>query len=459
MNILLIVIDSLRARSLLPAGSGAAASAPFFADLDRSSVSFRRAYAAECWTLPSHVSMFTGLLPSEHGAHFQTMGYSGEAPTLAELLSEAGFHTEVVSRNFMFDATMPGVTRGFQQNTQPLARLRALHPFALILTLTKPRNRRLMKSTGFFHPRHRESRQFLARYSRALLPADELVLTHLIEQMQRLRSRRKPYFLFANLYDVHWPYPPSEHSVLERWSSCQGWWQNLRFPLVLPAIGSHGYLREGFRLSESSRRMLLGRYHRAVALMGRKLGRFYAGALGLGLFEDTLLVITSDHGEAFGEHGLYLHDGSLYDVHLHVPLWVRHPECSPQTVEDVVSTRDLFGLMRAAALNQGLKGTILDAGYRAAHPIALAEHFYYPRVPDMLPRYRQNIAGAVSRSYKIIVRREGVEGYAAAADAEEIMPHRTTVGGFEAECCSAGLPADAASSAARHLRAWSAEHS
>jgi arylsulfatase A-like enzyme len=70
MNVLLLVVDSLRLRSLF--GDGGART-PFLARLGEEAVYFRRGYATECWTLPSHASMFTGLLPSEHGAHFQTM--------------------------------------------------------------------------------------------------------------------------------------------------------------------------------------------------------------------------------------------------------------------------------------------------------------------------------------------------------------------------------------------------
>src|SRR5262245_18811809 len=100
LNILFLVVDSLRAASL--AKTGAHPRTPFFDRLDDEMVSFRRAYAAECWTLPSHVSMFTGLLPSVHGAHFQHMGYTGSSPTIAEIVAEKGYHTEVVTRNFMF---------------------------------------------------------------------------------------------------------------------------------------------------------------------------------------------------------------------------------------------------------------------------------------------------------------------------------------------------------------------
>src|SRR5207302_9258326 len=99
-----------------------------------------------------------------------------------------------------------------------------LHPFNWILALTKPRSRRLIRTTGFFHPRHRGNREFLMRYSRSMVPADRLSLDHLVRRLRELRNRggRTPFFLFCNLYDVHWPYPPSPNSVLSPFSSLQG---------------------------------------------------------------------------------------------------------------------------------------------------------------------------------------------------------------------------------------------
>ena len=68
---------------------------------------------------------------------------------------------------------------------------------------------------------------------------------------------------------------------------------------------------------------------RSLPLLGRgKVRDIYA------VGDDKLLIVTSDHGEAFGEHGLYLHDASVYDTHLHVPLWVRHPERPPEVVNE-----------------------------------------------------------------------------------------------------------------------------
>jgi arylsulfatase len=131
--------------------------------------------------------------------------------------------------------------------------------------------------------------------------------------------------------------------------------------------------------------MLRERYDRAIELMDAKLAVFYEAAHASRLFDDTLLIVTSDHGEAFGEHDLYLHDASVYDTHLHVPLWIHHPQLAPELVDDVVSMRELFTVMLTAVNQRSVRETILAADYRAARPIAVAEHFFYPHCADAAP--------------------------------------------------------------------------
>jgi len=454
VNVVLLVIDSLRAASLHGAANGPRT--PFLDALAQRCVTFRHAYATECWTLPSHCSMFTGLLPSEHGAHFHTMAYTGSAPTIAELLCAAGHSTEIVTRNFIFDGTIPGITRGFQARTQLLSDAGATNPFALFLAAAKPRFRRHVRATGFFHPRHRESRAFLATFARAMLPADRRSLGHVLERMETQRRRGQPYFIFANLYDVHAPYPPTPRSILRPFTSASGAFENLLFPYFMSALGAHTYLRPDFHLSDVGRRMLLSRYHRAIELMDTKLAEFWNGACGARLLDDTLLIVTSDHGEAFGEHDLYLHDASVYDTHLHVPLWIHHPELAPVRVDDVVSTRDLFGLMRAAGLGAGLRGTILDAAYRATQPVALAEHFHYRHLNGVQPRYRQDIAAVIAgpARRKVILRRDGAASYDLQRDPDEAFPANGAAADFMSACRRDGVSALALAQVNQHVQRW-----
>lgn len=453
MNVLLLVVDSLRACALA-ARAGVRPLTPFLDRLGRESIQFRRAYATECWTLPTHASMFTGLLPSQHGAHFQTMGYAGSAPTIAELLAAAGYHTEVVTRNFIFDGTIPGITRGFQHNTRLLSEISRVNPFALFLALAKPRFRRHIRETGFFHPFQKDNRRFLSTFARSLMPADGRVLDYTLARMTELRRARRPYFLFCNLYDVHAPYPPSRRSILRSFRTVDGWIENLMFPKVMASLGAHTYLRPGFALSARGRLMLRDRYHRAIELMDEKLADFYRAAAAAKLFDDTLVILTSDHGEAFGEHGLYLHDASAYNTHLHVPLWVQHPQRPAALIDDVISTRDLFGLMHSAARGTSGAHTVLDADFRAGHLIALAEHFHYPHLADAHPRYRQNLAAAIGDGVKVILRGGAVEQYDLARDADEVAPQTGSVADFARRCEQAVGGGPALDGAIAHLRWW-----
>jgi arylsulfatase A-like enzyme len=406
MNVVLLVIDSLRADVVSPDTPGRPRT-PFLDEFSKRTLHFRRAYATECWTLPSHASLFTGLLPSEHGAHFQSMAYLKPHPTVAERLSEAGYHTELITRCPIFDGTLPGITRGFQKLTRKLASPGRWNPAALVLALTKPRLRRQIRETGFFHPDQVRNAAFVQEFARSLFPADALVLGHALERMEDLRLEGRPYFLFCNLFDVHAPYCPVDDSLLAPVRSPAHLVEAFHTLDALARVGRHEYLREGFRMRERGRLALWHRYQRAVERMDAKLARFHEQAAQAGLWDDTLLVVASDHGEAFGEHDLYFHDASVYETHLHVPLWVQHPERSARQVDDVVSLRHLGELLfSAAARPETTGGTILDPGFREQHPVALAEHFHYPHVPNVQARYQRNLAAAIGAERKVIVRGE-----------------------------------------------------
>lgn len=452
MNVLLIVIDSLRARSLRCADAGGPRT-PFFDRLDAEAVCFRQAFATECWTLPSHMSMFTGLIPSRHGAHFQSMAYRSPHPTIAELLAGAGYRTEIVTRNPQFDGTSPGVTRGFATNTRVLGNAGAMQlPLAMVFAAQKPRLRRMVAAGGWYSLLQRQNADFLSAMARVAVPADHLVLDHVLERMAEHRRRNRRFFMFANLFDVHSPYGGTLRSFFSPIGTLDGWRENLAMR-DLCRIQSHEYLRPGFQLSSWSRDALLRRYHRGIEFMSEKLGAFLAAARAAGLMDDTLLILTADHGEAFGEHELFYHDASVYNAHLHVPLWICHPDLGPQAVDETVSTRDLFFLMRSVGLGSGIAGTLLDGKGRTMGA-ALSEHFHYPRVARMLPKYAQNIASAIVGRRKIIVRREGLEYYDLAADPDERHPERVSIAAFEEACRRDGAAAPAIRMASYHLRRW-----
>jgi len=417
MNVLLMVVDSLRSASLGVAGGPRT---PFLDRLGDRWHCFSRAYSTECWTLPSHISMFTGLMPSDHGAHFGSMGYYGSALTLAEHLAKAGYLTEIVTRNPVFDPSMPGVLRGFKHRTSLNASRSAFSPGPILLALTKPRLRRQIRETGFFHPDQAENARFVMDFARRMIPADSLSLSYLLDRIQELQRRSEPFFLFCNLFDVHAPYSPVEDSILEPMRSFGNLRRNGMALRALALTGRHQYLQEGFGMPKEGQRLLLERYHRAIELMDQRLDRFFREAEGL--LGNTLVILCGDHGEAFGEHELYLHDASVFETNLHVPLWIRYPGLPGEPVKDLVSLRSLFELSMRASSGNGTRGTILDAEYRERNPVVLAEHFYYSRLPRMREQFRHNLAAAISERAKVICRGSKWEHYDLDEDPGEAHP-------------------------------------
>ncbi len=400
MDVLFLVVDSLRAH---PFADGRVAHTPFLDSLSRRGVWFERAYATECWTLPSHVSMFTGLMPSEHGAHFRTMAYRGSAPTIAERMRARGYRTELMTRNFVFDGTMHGVNRGFDRCARVVSSESGWDPVATLLAMAKPRFRRHLRNTGFFAAAQRDNRDFLETFARCLRPADAALLDRLRETLAEYRRGNQRCFLFANLYDVHAPYAPSDDSLLRDWRSLDGVRENLLAPWALSRLGEHRYLQEGFRIADSIRDLLERRYRRAVERVDRLLAAFFRDLSDAGLLDELLVILVGDHGEGFGEHGLFLHDASLFETHVHVPLWVSVPAVAPEVVSDVVSTRHIADLIDRACTGE-LSGTILDPELRSQNPVACAQHVPYPHVANPKPEYRGEQFAAMAGDQKVLVR-------------------------------------------------------
>jgi hypothetical protein len=138
-----------------------------------------------------------------------------------------------------------------------------------------------------------------------------------------------------------------------------------------------------------------------------------------------------------------------------VPLFVHDPEMPPATVDDVVSTRHVAGLLDAAARSRRRAGTLLDPDFRRRHPDACAEHFHYAVSDDVLPQYRQNSAAVVVGRHKIIVRHDGAFLYDLRSDPGERAPARVTLDAFADAARGDGYGRPEIADALSHLRRWS----
>lgn len=304
-SILFIVLDALRADRLGSYGYQRETT-PFLDEFARRSVRFEKAIAPSSWTLPSHISMFTGRLPSEHGATLEP--YDGRFPTLAEILASKGFATAGFVANSMLVTRVQGMARGF---------LRWESIFTgEVDTLRRTSVGRLVEQklyARFDFPEHPPGRMDAVEVNRRFL---RWLDTH----------PRRPFFAFLNFMELHEPYNPPLAYASRFLKDPQP--KKLRRRTAIQKVDD-----------EEARQIWDGGYDASLAFLDAQLRNLFTELERRALAENLIVVITSDHGQAILEHGLIGHRTSLYREQIHVPLLIALAGKTPQgyLVTDPVS--------------------------------------------------------------------------------------------------------------------------
>lgn len=287
-SVLLIVMDAVRADHLSLYGYPRRTSVRLD-ELAQQSVVFDHAVASGNYSLPAHGSLFTGLLPTEHGARPRSgnghifrglrsvdTGLSERVTTLAERLQVQGFATGGLSGNAAYLASWTGLQRGFVAFDDRPRRLMGYHPFSFPL----------VSRLGLPGPTMQEIEEWDAR----------VVSQGAVEFAGGPTS---PFFLFLNYFDAHAPYFERE-----------------------------GYVFEGDRLGSDVHP--IPAYDSEIAYVDSAIGLVLDGLVRTGRLDDTIVIVTSDHGDFFGERGGFSgHGKGAYEEILHVPLLVRFPRILP----------------------------------------------------------------------------------------------------------------------------------
>jgi arylsulfatase A-like enzyme len=280
-SFVLVVVDTLRADAVSAYGA-VDGTTPFIDTLAAGGVRYENAFAPSPWTLPSHATLLTGLPPELHG-----VGVTGHLslpdgfPTLAGDLTAAGYDTIGLSENPIVSGPF-GIGRGFDH-------------FESELEMWELSIRR-----------HQEL---------------HLDVVQRIRDWAKRRDRTRPFFLFVNLFGVHDPYEfDPEHDFLPAGANRE---QARRMNTggtgrgVAETVGICARLPPADQLS-----VLKGLYLGGVAKADSMLAAVVAAARALSGRERIIIIVTSDHGEHLGEHGLLGHEFSLHDELLRVPLIV-----------------------------------------------------------------------------------------------------------------------------------------
>ncbi len=299
INVLWIVLDTVRASSLSLYGYYRATS-PNLERLAQLGANFAKAIAPASWTLQSHASMFTGRYPFDLSAEWD-VPLDNTYLTLAEVFRHSGYETAGFVANYYFLSPSFGINRGFD------------HYESFRLTPG-----RAFRSTAIGEEAYSKWRFFdkIEKNNSFGNKNAEILRIEFLRWLDR-RSQTKPYFAFMNFIDAHAPYLPPARYVS-------------RFTDDKPIanIPAKAELRKDPDLIHG----LQDAYDGEIAYLDEQIGKLYDELAQRGQANNTLLVISSDHGEHFGEHGLLDHGTSNYLPLLHVPLLLICPGKIPKSV-------------------------------------------------------------------------------------------------------------------------------
>ncbi len=301
-SVVLIVVDTLRADHLGLYGYPRPTS-PVLDALARDAAIFERAFATSPWTLPSFGSLFTGRLPAEHRAGWPAgAGESGEAegrqflplsaglPTLAESLGARGLDTAAIMNNAFLHSDF-GVARGF---------------------------------ATYDH---------IGGNRRRIRRADEVV-DRALDWLGK--EGRGDFLLVVHFFDPHLNYDAPE-PFRGRFAGAEMTDEERNALMELRPLRQR--VRQGEAVDWD---FLIGAYDEEIAFVDRELGRLWRGLERSGRLAESLVVLTADHGEEFGDHGGFEHGHSLYGELVRVPLLVWGPGVEPGRRVEPVSLIDVF---------------------------------------------------------------------------------------------------------------------
>ncbi len=330
-NVLLVVLDTVRADHLSVYGYERDTT-PELSAFAREATLYEQAISPADMTLSGHGSLFTGLYGSTHGAHYNDAGIgqplNESFTTLAEALSANDYRTIGIISNHVFFGKDFQLEQGFDYvDARPTDAYLIYHV--------------LGRSAPVFLRFH------LHRKLSALVPDDvkdrqfrdaDSIIAEALRFLDSPRRANRPFFLFLNLMDAHWRYmPPAGFDTL--------------YPGKIDGFSSADYYRLNREVTKTARREitaaernhLVSQYDGAIRYMDSRLRLLFDRLRQAGLYDDMLIIITSDHGEAFGGRQLVQHAVSAYQNQLHVPLLIHYPQGARRgRVSTLVSTLSIM---------------------------------------------------------------------------------------------------------------------
>lgn len=338
-NILLIVMDSVRSSNLSCYGYYRATT-PNIDRFAREAVLFEKAISEGCWTLPVHTSLFTGLYPLNHGLTISKSALPEHHPTLAQLLRENGYRTCCLTSN-AYISPNTGLTQGFDVVEEVW---RITNPRGIKRTKMSQLKVQLRKLGVLGEPLI-AALSFAGRLRKILkrqkVKSDKgaALTNQLAQKWLATADNQKPFFLFINYMECHEKYNPPHPYDRKFMPDHYSPWRVLQVSPDKKQILKGSEKRKGEDLE-----IMTALYDGELCYLDSKIGELLDYLKSQNLLDDTVVIITSDHGDSLGEHNELGHRMVLYEQLLHVPLIIRFPHMfTPGTrVSHLVQLTDLY---------------------------------------------------------------------------------------------------------------------
>lgn len=331
-NILFVVWDTVRADHLSLYGHERRTT-PFVDEWARDARVYENCLTVGSTTVPSHASMFTGLLPTEHGTSNERYVLGDKYETLAELLRAAGYSTYLFSANPFVSQWKehPSLTQGFDTVEHPWSDQYYRQAVRITLGKVKPYDNsnpladRIRTRKPLIHWNVKASGEL----------AQQGVKTWLEQQ-----NRDRPFFIFLNYMEAHAPLLPSDEHRLKMMSPEQ---VRASYDVDRHFMSVWSYVF-GLEDCTSEEIALTAATYDAAILELDMLFQNLIEALGVdGRLENTIVVLVGDHGDQLGEHHMLDHQFSVYEPLMRVPLVVHYPKrFAPGRDTRPITNLDLF---------------------------------------------------------------------------------------------------------------------
>jgi len=415
-NVVLVTFDTTRADHMSLCGYKYPTT-PNLVKLAEDARLFPNASTVDSWTLPAHAALFTGKFPRENGCHAapSTKNKSMEvvelygiplAPsqkTIASILSSLGYNTAGFAGNYAWVSRQFGLDQGFSYFSDTprfmtFTRTGAL-PFKIGIEIAD----RIMGRNG----------KFIQTYwsARSLTTA---------AQKWVHKSKSSPFFLFMNYMDPHEAYappPPFDHIdgpdiEINRMVAHHDEWEAIY----------DKFINTGKGLDPKLLAQAINQYDGEIAYTDHWLGKLIETLKAEGVYDETLIIVTCDHGEFFGEHGFLDHGTSIYEEGVRVPILVKYPRQAHagEVAPSRVSIIDAFGTIadELRIKPQDVTAQPLD---RVTHPIILEQYPDGKNIKRYGKRFDRHIIATYDGQWKYTRNSDGHnELYDLAADPGEM---------------------------------------